>query len=148
MSEFEVDIEIGIRIEIVFRYLTNLNDTPRWYSAVKSARLVEGTGPGLGSKYEILRQLPQGRAEDIVEVTEFEPPHLFTFRTSKGATPFRYKYVLEEKNGATVVRLHGEISLSGGARLLSPLATQAFKRGMQSNLETLKRLLESSQPER
>ena len=141
MGGFRIEVELRKPIDHVFRYLADLENTPRWYSAVKAARRLEGRG--LGSKYEIVRQLPQGRVEAIVEVLEFDPPRLFTFGTSQGTTPFSYQYVLEEKNGVTVIRLNGQIELSGAARFVSPLTTQAFKRGMQSNLETLKQLVEA-----
>ena len=76
--------------ERVFDYLANVENTPRWYSAVQSAEIVSGDGPGLNSEYKIVRQLPQGRVEDIVQVTAFDRPNLFRFGTDQGTTSFSY----------------------------------------------------------
>ena len=40
--------------------------------------------------------------------------------------------------------MHGQIEVTGVARLLGPLATKAFERGMTDNLRTLKSLLEAA----
>lgn len=143
MGQFEIEVFIARPVEQVFDYLADVNSTPEWYSAVKSARSIEGGWPRLGAHYEITRDLPQGRVSDVVEITKFERPHRFEFGAADGATPFSYDYHLSERDGGTVLKLNGDITLSGAAKLLSPVATQAFKRGMKDNLNALKAVVES-----
>jgi len=60
-------------------------------------------------------------------------------------TPFSYRYRVRRVPHGTRLELEGSISaagLPGPARLLGALAEPLFQRGMRSNLETLKRILE------
>jgi uncharacterized protein YndB with AHSA1/START domain len=142
MGSFQVETVIKRPIEQVFKYLSNITNTPRWYSAVTSAELLQGDGPALNSRYRIVRNLPQGEVEDIVKVIEYDAPNRFRFGTSEGSTPFDYSYTLESLEDSTKITLDAEINLGGVARILSPIATQAFKRGMQDNLKALAGILE------
>ena len=63
-----------------------------------------------------------------------------------GPTPFVYRYALERSGTGTLLRLEGSISadgLGGPLAMLGSVAEVFFKRGMASNLETFKRLVES-----
>jgi uncharacterized protein YndB with AHSA1/START domain len=147
MGSFELQIRIERPASEVFRYVSDVRNAPAWFSAVQTAEQVAGQGPGPGARYAITRELPQGRVEDEVRTTEFEPPTTFAFGTEGGSTPFSYRYALvEEDDGSTVLRLEGTIEPSGPARLLGPIATAAFKRGMAANLERLRAELEPESP--
>ncbi len=143
MGHFDIELFISRPREAVFDYLADVESTPEWYSAVKEAKRVDSEQTGLGARYEITRDLPQGRVSDVVDVTTFERPDVFEFGTEVGSTPFRYRYELSDQDNGTLLHLSGDITLSGKMKLLSPLATQAFKRGMRSNLESLKAIVES-----
>ena len=68
-----------------------------------------------------------------------------TFTSLSGPTPFVYRYLVQPLRDATRLTLQGTISASGlpgPAGLLGPLAEGLFKRGMQDNIGTLKRILE------
>ncbi len=142
MGTFEVVTVVQRSIEKVFSYISDIRNTPNWYSAVVSAQLVKGHELGLDTQYRIVRNLPQGRAEDIVQVIEYDPPHRFRFKSIGGTTPFDYTYILTGTSETTKIMLHAEITLSGLPNLLSPIVTQAFKKGMQNNLKTLVAILE------
>lgn len=142
MGSFIIEIEVRRPIDEVFSYLSDVRNTPNWYSAVVLAQLVSGSERSLNAQYRIIRNLPQGKAEDIVRVTEYDPPHRFRFISIGGTTPFDYLYTLTETGRTTKIILHGGITLSGLASILSPIATQVFKRGMRDNLKTLAAILE------
>lgn len=144
MGSFQIDIDIQRPAEEVFAYLADVTNTPHWYSAVQTARQISGDGPTLGAAYALVRHLPQGRVEDLVTIDELDPPHLVRIGTSEGATPFSYRYRLELRGVTTRVHLDGEIEVTGPARLLGPVATQAFKRGIEDNLQALRGILESA----
>ena len=142
MGEFQLEMTVTRPRAEVFDYLADVRNTPAWYSAIRSAEQLDGTAPGPRAAYRISRQLPGGTTEDIVRTLEFDPPRVFAFGTDSGRTPFRYRYSLEGDEAATTVHLDAAIELSGPASLLGPVATLAFKRGMQDNLDALRRILE------
>lgn len=144
---FSIDMPIRRPTDVVFAFLADSRNTPRWYQAVREADLVTPGPIGVGTRYRFVRDLPGGRAVNLVEVVELEPDAVVTLASVDGPTPFRYRYTLAPTDGRTDLRLDGEISgegIEGPAALFAPFASRLFARGMRSNLAELARLLESS----
>ncbi|HEX7040371.1 MAG TPA: SRPBCC family protein [Trueperaceae bacterium] len=145
MGTFVLSLDIGRRVQDVFSFLADSENTPVWYEAVQAVRKLTPGPVRAGTRYEMVRHLPQGRVENEVEVSELETNERVTLRSLSGPTPFTYRYLLAPAGGGTRLTLEGEITgegLTGPAALLAPLAGPFFKRGMAANLETLKRHLE------
>jgi hypothetical protein len=118
----------------------------QWYDALSHVARPVGLPVDAGTTFEIMRSLPGGPAINVVKVTEYEPDRLITFESERGPTPFRYRYRLEPVGRGTQLTLDGVISadgLVGPAAHLGAVASTLFKRGMQRNLNNLKRLVES-----
>ena len=144
---FTIEIDIDRPSEVVFGYLAQVENTPKWYSAVEEAEKLTSAPVSTGTRYRLLRQLPTGPAVNDVEVTEFTPNSVFTIASRSGPTPFTYRYRLSPQGKNTHLRLEGEISGEGlgrGFALVAPFAERLFERGMRANLATLKQLLELS----
>ena len=141
---FETSVLIERPIEQVFDYISDPSTFPRWNSAVQSVRETSAGAAGVGATYLMERELPGGRAENALEVVEVNRPTLFVIRTTSGPTPFKYRYVLADEEGATILELAAEVELGGVAGALGPLASRAVKRGVDSNFADLKRILEAS----
>ena len=90
------------------------------------------------------RRLPVGQVENELEVFSREHATEFGIRTTSGPTPFRYMYRFVSDRGDTVIQLDAGVELSGAASILGPLAASAVRRGVDANLATLKRTLETS----
>ncbi|MGH8975956.1 MAG: SRPBCC family protein [Acidimicrobiia bacterium] len=144
MSAFEIAVEIAAPPAAVFDVLADTGSAPLWYEAVVSATRITPGPLGEGTRHRLVRSLPGGRVENEVEITEWEPPRRVTLTSRAGPTPFRYRYTLHPTGGRTRVELSGDITPDGlaGVAGLGPLATLAFKRGMQHNLASLKRVVE------
>lgn len=141
---FELSLDIATPPARVFDFVADFTTMPMWYSAVKRVERVGGTG-GLGTRYEVHRDLPGGAAVNEVEITAYADGEEVTFTSLSGPTPFVYRYHVEPLQGATRLTLVGTISASGlpgPASLLGPLAERLFERGMRDNLGTLQRMLE------
>jgi carbon monoxide dehydrogenase subunit G len=142
--EFETSVRIEQPIEAVYDYLSEPVNFSRWNSAVQSVKETSAGAEGVGATYLMERDLPSGRAENALEVVEVNRPTLFVIRTTSGPTPFLYRYVLADEDGATLLELAAEVELGGLAGALGPLASRAVKRGVDSNFADLKRILEAS----
>ena len=143
---FAIEIDIDRPSEAVFGYLTQVENTPKWYSAVEKADKLISAPVSTGTCYRLLRQLPTGLAINEVEVTEFVPNSVFTLASRSGPTPFIYRYQLSPQGKNTRLRLEGEIGGDGVGRafaLVAPFGDRLFERGMRANLAALKQLLES-----
>jgi uncharacterized protein YndB with AHSA1/START domain len=141
---FELSLDIIAPAARVFAFVADFTTMPRWYSAVRRVLRVEGTG-GLGTRYEVHRDLPSGATVNGVEITSYSDGEEVTFTSLSGPTPFVYRYRVQPLPDATRLTLEGTISaagLPGPAALLGPLAERIFKRGMRDNLGTLKGILE------
>jgi uncharacterized protein YndB with AHSA1/START domain len=141
--DFEASVRIERPAEEVFDYVSDPTTYPRWNSAVQSVRETSPGADGVGATYSMERELPDGRAENDLEVVEVNRPSLFVIRTTSGPTPFLYRYVLADEEGGTLLQLAAEVELGGFAGALGPIASRAVKRGVDSNFADLKRILES-----
>jgi uncharacterized protein YndB with AHSA1/START domain len=141
---FELSLDIITPAARVFDFVADFTTMARWYSAVQRVRRIEGTG-GLGTRYEVQRNLPGGAALNEVAITSYRAGEEVTFTSLSGPTPFAYRYRIQPAGDTTRLTLEGTISASGlpgPAGLLGPLAEGLFKRGMRDNLGALKRALE------
>jgi uncharacterized protein YndB with AHSA1/START domain len=143
---FTLNLDIIAPPSRVFEFVADFTTMPRWYSAVQRVQRVEGTG-GLGTRYEVYRDLPGGTARNDVAITSYSGGEEVTFTSLSGPTPFVYRYRVQPVEDSTRLTLEGTISpsgLPGPAAHLGPLAEGLFKRGMRNNLGTLTRILEDS----
>lgn len=141
---FQLSLDIAASPITVFNFVADFTTMPRWYSAVQRVER-RGSTSGVGTRYQVHRQLPGGAARNEVEITNYETGREVTFTSQSGPTPFVYRYLAEPDGNATRLTLDATISgagLTGPAALLGPLAEGLFKRGMRDNLGALKEILE------
>jgi hypothetical protein len=150
--KFKNSIEIDRSLEDVFGYVSNITNGSAWDSAVlKITKLSEGD-VRKGATYRMIRKLPGGEAENILEVVELIPNHELALKTTSGPTPFLYRYSFEPIRSGTRIVLESELlsqhlgsDVGGVASILPDSILEPFvKRGVLSNLHTLKSILESS----
>ncbi|MCP4380599.1 MAG: hypothetical protein GY798_04125 [Hyphomicrobiales bacterium] len=143
---FTIETTIARPASDVFAFLARIDDAPLWYSAVTSVDRPHAGPVGVGTRFRYRRKLGANDAVNDVEVTAFERDRTLEFSSVSGPTPFVYRYGLTPSQNGTHLRLDGAISgegLSGPIALFKSLAERFFERGMTSNLETLKRLIET-----
>lgn len=146
MITFETSVSIDRPPEDVFRYVADGHNAPRWNSAVRDVKKITDGEVAVGAEYKMVRDLPTGRVENTYRVVEYEPPRVYAIRTLTGPTPFLYRYHFEPTQAGTRLRLLGQAELGWIAGLLGPLASGAVRRGVDANLQTLKRQLEVGEP--
>ncbi len=140
---FETSVSIERPVEEVFDYVSDPTTFPRWNSAVQSVRQSSPGETGVGATYVMQRELPDGPAENGLEVLDLNRPKEFAIRTTSGPTPFTYRYRFSGDGSAMVMKLAAEVELGGLAGALGPIASRVVKRGVDSNFADLKRILES-----
>jgi carbon monoxide dehydrogenase subunit G len=139
----EFEIEVGRAIEEVFAYLTDLSKLAEWDPRVVSVELETDLPMSVGTRMRETRSLLGRTVEQLVEVSEHEPPRLFSLRILEGPVPLDGRNVLEPIDGGTRIRFRGEGELRGAAKLLQPLMRVAVERQLRRHYQRLRENLES-----
>jgi len=103
---------------------------------------VESVRRTSGTTFAMQRTLPIGTVTNDLEIVEHERPRSFAIRTTFGPTPFHYRFRFAPQDGATVVDLEAAVQL-GRVAVPARLARHAVRRGVDENLQTLRRTLET-----
>lgn len=127
----------------VFAFLTDPSNTPKWNDAITSAILVTPGPFGVGTRIRQTRSRPRPGVEEL-EVTEFVPDLRLAMRGDLGPVAGTLIYLLESVPDGTRLTNTADLSGRGPLRMLAPLATGRVREAVAANLETLRRLLESS----
>ena len=114
--------------------------------AIERVEITAGVATGAGTRFEIVRSLPGGRAINEVKITEYEPSRRITMESQEGPTPFRYRYTLEPSADGTRLRLDGRISSTGLAGPISRHDTIAPSSSSEAWHETSRLSRRSSNP--
>lgn len=143
MITFSTEVEISRPIEEVFNYVSRGENNSYWNSAVRQVEKVDGCENPPKCRYKMTRELPTGKVVNVYEVVEYKPNRVLTIQTVSGPTPFTYKYTFDTVNGKTHIKLDGAIKEDGlPYKLPSFLASRLIKRGVDTNFENLKGILE------
>ena len=142
MTRFETTVAIARPRDAVFAYVADPRYFPEWNSAVESVVPLNDATPAAGGRYVMQRRLPIGAATNELEIVMWRPPKELAIRTTRGPTPFVYRYAFASTGAGTLVRLYADVRVGSGAPLFGPLAAQAIKRGVNANFATLRDILE------
>jgi len=149
--EFDAKETINLSADQVFAFVAKGENNSQWNLAVKSVTKISDEPVGKGSQYSMTRELPNGIAKNVYEIVEYEPNRLLTIKIISGPTPFVYRYEFESKDGATILSMKAKVDKEGVIDVLGTKAKIApefvlsglLKKGVETNLKTLKNLLES-----
>lgn len=146
MVTVEASVDINRPIEEVFAYATDPTKAPEWSSMILESTL-EGSGPiGVGSRFSVVAKVLGRRVDSTAEVTQYEPPRKCVVRAVSGPGQLEIERQLESIPEGTRYRsrLVGE---SGGLfKLADPIVGALLKRTVETDLHTLKALLEAKVP--
>jgi Polyketide cyclase / dehydrase and lipid transport len=143
MTSFENVVVIERPPEEVFAFLADLENLPSWDPAVEVTWKTSPSSVGVGTTYRQVRSAPR-RGEEVLEVIAFDPPRRLIIEGPIGPLRARIGYTLEEAAEAT--RLTNWVELEPPSIIslaMVPLAVSKIKTGVASNLELLKRILET-----
>jgi uncharacterized protein YndB with AHSA1/START domain len=137
---FEAQIDIDRPPEDVFAALTDIGRLPEWQRSVVSAEM-EGQ-PGVGARLRETRRLMGREGKLVSEVTEYDPPNRFSFRSIEGPIPMTVTHTLEPSGGGTRLEVVGEATPKGMLRLAAGKIQKTAESEFHGDLERLKALLE------
>ena len=139
MVEFENVIEIARPVHVVFTFISDLENLPKWNYFVVQVRKTSGGDPGVGARYH------QERKTDSQELTivEYEEDRLLTVESIPPSKPqLRRRMTFEAINERTRVVDRWQLD-TGHPQLLQALGKSRVKSAVGKNLAKLKELLET-----
>ena len=143
---FEASVEIERPVEEVFGYVTVPENLPEWVGPVIEVRDVQKAAPDRlrqGDKFTAAAKFLGQRFETPCEVTDYLSNRQFSFRSTGGPVPQEFTYILEPTLEGTHLTQSVEAQPGAFFRLTGPLFEAAGRRQINSDLETLKDLLEA-----
>jgi uncharacterized protein YndB with AHSA1/START domain len=97
----EVTIYVERPVDDVFEFVSDPEKMPLWVRNVAEAQYTDGAQPRAGATYD-LKYTYGRRVNDItMEVTEFNPPARYAFKTIKGPYPISVTYTLDPDGRGT-----------------------------------------------
>ena len=126
----------------VFAFVSEPRNLPKWQPAVNDVEREDGP-IAIGSTFVESRSFVGKTFRSTIEVVELEPDRLFTIRVVNGPVPLTVRHSFEAEGEGTRVTVAMEAQPKGLMRAAAGPMAKAADRDAQSNLATLKQLLES-----
>ena len=137
----EATATIDRTAEVVWRFLTDLANTPMWDPGVLEVTQTSSGPVGVGTT--IQSKHPKNRVLNARAV-EYEPNHKFTLEFTSG--PIRgtkVSYSIEPIEGKTKLTRTFDLKFSGAYKLVGPFIARGARRDSGAEVNNVKRILES-----
>ena len=127
----------------VFAYTTDVENMSVWSSEVERAWKISegplGKGTTLGSEVKLLGR----KIENTIEVTSFEPNTKWSLKPTSGPVSGDAEFHFESVADGTAVSVSLEADAGGFFKLGEPIVNRMLQRQYETNLATLKDILEA-----
>jgi uncharacterized membrane protein len=138
MIEFENRVEIDRPVDVVFQFLADLENLPKWnYYVTRVVKTSDGP-PGVGSTYHQQRKTD----DQEIEIAALEQDRMLILRTIPPSTPeLERTMILERDEDRTQILDRWKLD-TGHLGILQMLAKGRVRSAVEENLGKLKELLE------
>jgi uncharacterized protein YndB with AHSA1/START domain len=141
---FEHTVQIGQPREMVYDFLTDVENLPRWQSGVVQSRPISSGPMTPGFQFEETAKVGPWKLRNICTVTEMRPAQRFAFAAkSSGPLDYEGSFDLQPVAGGTRLTVSGSVRLKGLWRLLQPLLAPDLRKETRTEMANLKALLEA-----
>jgi uncharacterized membrane protein len=144
MIEFDKSIFIKRPREEVFEFVTDPKNDPEWQSAIESVERASEEPINKGSTYRYKVKFLGRNIESENEITSYEPPKQASFKSISGPIPFEGAFKFDSKDGGTHLSLNVRTEVGGFFKLAESLVGRQLNKQMESDLNSLKLLLEAN----
>ena len=142
----EHSVVIERPIEEVFAFAADPNNNPLWQSFSLETQSVSEVE--VGTTFNNVIKFLGRRIETTLEVVESEPPLRQCVRVTSGPIPASGCFVFEPADGGSTRFTYTlEAEVGGFFKLAEPLVGRAARRQTETDMATLKDLLEAGMPE-
>jgi carbon monoxide dehydrogenase subunit G len=142
MVTFEKSVFINRPQQEVFDFVMDLNNDAKWQSSIEAVEQISAETNGVGSTWRYKVKFLGREIEADTEVTSFDPPNQASVKSS-GMVPFENTYTFETMDNGTQLTFNGQAEVGGFFKLAEGMIKKQFKKQMDADAVTLKKLLEA-----
>ena len=143
MVDFSKTMTVARTPEDVFGFMVDPANDPLWRESAGSFEWLTEETEGVGSRFRATDRLGWFSISYEVEVTHWEPPHVYGARSGGMATVEFTATLKPNGESATTVDLQGWAEFNGLLRVLGPVLGKQFTKQFGSEWDKLKQVLES-----
>jgi carbon monoxide dehydrogenase subunit G len=139
--DFTNTVTIDRRAQEVFRFVSDLENVPKWNYAIIATRKTSDGPVDVGTTYRQVRSAPT-RSEEQLRVTEFESGRRFAVQGDLGPFVGTLTYEFEDADGRTRLTNTASLEARGLVKIAAPIASARIREAVAENLGALKQLME------
>lgn len=139
--DFMNTVTIDRPTQDVFRFVSDLENVPKWNYAIIETRKTSDGPVDVGTTYRQVRSVPT-RSEETLRVTELEPGRRFAVHGDLGPFAGTLTYEFEDVDGRTRLTNTANLEARGLMKIAAPIASGRIREAVAANLGVLKQLLE------
>jgi uncharacterized membrane protein len=143
MFTLEKSIFINRPQQEVFDYGVDPANAPKWESQMVSVEWSSEGPHGVGSTQRSVTRFLGRDIESTSETTIWDPPNQHGFRVASGPVPVDGLMTFVPEGNGTKVIMSAQVEAGGFFKLAEGLVKKQLEKQFETNLETLKLLLES-----
>ena len=145
MAGFTLSERIQAAPQVVFAFLTTVENAAKVLPAVKKTEKLGKRALEVGTRYLQVRQSAGRQHSAEYEVLELDEPTTYTVTTFQEGIQATYRYKLEPLGGSTLIRLECEVLGVGINKVLAWFVAGAMKRDDALILPKLRAAIEGQQ---
>lgn len=143
MASFEFSVTINCPAAEVFNALTDFESYKKWMGGVIESRLLTAGPMSVGSRYRFVSEFLGQKIDSEGEVTEFDPPNRYAWKSTKGSFPMQETTTLESNGNSTTVKIATSAELGGFFKLAEGMVIGQSKKQFEADYQKLKEMLEA-----
>jgi carbon monoxide dehydrogenase subunit G len=143
VKRVERSARIGAAPEVLFAYLSDLDNLAEWQSGVVSAERTSDGELGVGSTASVVRELMGNRIEAPLRITAYEPPRRLGIASEISGVRASGELELSPlDDGATDLRFAMEIRGSLLTAFMEPMIANAAGSEVEASLQRIAKRIE------
>ncbi len=143
MGTIAQSVIINRPVEEVWKFMSNIENAPKWDRGVIAARQISEGPLGVGTTLQTTRLLLGRRRTPNYVVSEYEPNQKITLKAFLGPFQGQVRFAFVSVSNGTRFTQSFEVQSSGWWNLITPLLVRMFTRDGEADLANIKRILEN-----
>jgi len=144
MFAFENKITIERPQQEVFDFISDPANDSKWRDSAVSAEWTSDGPVGVGSTQRSVDKLLGREIESTSEVTVWDPPNQFGWKSIDSPMPYDLKISLVPEGSGTQLTFSGQAEFGGFFKLAEGLVGKQMEKQMANDFKSLKKFLESA----
>ncbi len=141
--EDTISIIVRSRPEKVFAYLSNPENAPEWVPYLVSVQKITDGDVGVGTRYVEIVQIGKWQNEAELEITEYNPPHVFAYKGKGGPSRFTARFTIKPEGDGTRIEHRYSLRMTGIFVILSPFTNRWVRINAQTGMDSLQSIFHS-----